>query len=651
MFFSFSLTMSPNLTAQDFNLDLVSNPSDGGCSNYNDVWGFRHSNGIEYAILGSNCGIVIYQLSGGGAATKIKSIAGVTSIWRDIKNYGDFVYVVTDQGQTFDGLMVVDMTTPTNSGITSSLYKPTIADMGAPNGSLQLDRAHNLYIDEDGYIYLAGASGSPAGNGVGQQSINGGGILILDADQDPSNPPLVGMGPSIYAHDVFVRNDMMFTSEIYLGQFSIYSLTKTSLGVSYSAQGAKTTEKLFTHNAWTNDDNSIVLTTDEKTGAAIEAFDISNPGSITKVGSYLPAGTADGDEIPHNVHVQGNFAIVSHYSEGVKVINISDPSNLVEVGAYDTNAGTSGFAGCWGAYPFLPSGLVLASDRDNGLFVFNPNYVAANYLKGKITNVAGDEVEDATITLIASPFDTEGLSNVDGDYKMGIVDQNSLPGNSSRSASNTVTVSVSAAGYQSQAIDVNLLPGQEVIQDFVLEEFALPVEILSFTGVADNCAHHLKWQVGSTLGHSHFELQVSANGNDFQTVRQLMPEDQTNFDQYEVTLTNELRDESFYRLMQVDLDGQTEFSKIVHISGACSDQFNGIRLFPNPTADWIKVEAGQSEIQSLEIYLHNGLLLKEKTVEAGNTTLSYSVAQLPSGVYFVAILTDQGRIVQKLFKE
>jgi len=55
----------------------------------------------------------------------------------------------------------------------------------------------------------------------------------------------------------------------------------------------------------------------------------------------------------------------------VQVFDISDPTNPVRIGFYDTFEGNDAFffAGNWGVYPYLPSGNILASDMQNGLFV------------------------------------------------------------------------------------------------------------------------------------------------------------------------------------------------------------------------------------------------------------------------------------------
>jgi len=644
----FSLVFALQVFGQtDYNLTLVDNPSDGGCSSYNDVWGFEHSNGNEFAILGSTCGTVIYQLSSSGNATKVTTIPGATSAWRDIKNYGNFVYVVADKGGTHDGLLVIDMTNPSAGGISHSFYEPKIQDNGSPTDTLILDRAHNLYIDDEGFIYLAGAAGSIVGDGVGQQRINNGGILIFNAATNATNPPLVGKGEAVYAHDVFERNNMMVASEIYVGAFTVYELSKspTSVTVTVSDQGSQTTGRLFTHNAWTNASNDVVLITDERSGAAIECYDISNPNQITKLDSYLPQDNTNGDEIPHNVHVMGDFAIASYYSEGVKVLNIKDPANVVEVAAYDTHTATSGFSGCWGAYPFLPSGYVLASDRSHGLFVLNPTYASASYLIGNVKDDSGALIDSAVIEILAFPFTRSDVTNVDGNYSMGVVSQPTT----ARAASNLVTVRASADGYEPQIVDVTLTPDGTVIQNFELLSVTLPIEISHFGGVAEGCDHKVTWQVGSLSGHSHFDLQVSTDGDDFQSVQTFFPSDQIAHLSYAAELNDQKSELHFYRLQQFDLDGTAEFSKIIQVAGDCHNGFSEFSLAPNPVQDVLEISS-DLEFDQVEIYSTTGSLMHSAALSEKTTRYPFATDRLPSGIYFVRISTSAGGLVKSFIK-
>jgi len=74
---------------------------------------------------------------------------------------------------------------------------------------------------------------------------------------------------------------------------------------------------------------------------------------------------------------------------------------MVEVGNYDTSDFSGGgFNGAWGVYPYLPSGNLLASDIEEGLFVLKPTYKKAGYLIGSVVDEeTGQEIVNASIQI------------------------------------------------------------------------------------------------------------------------------------------------------------------------------------------------------------------------------------------------------------
>ena len=68
--------------------------------------------------------------------------------------------------------------------------------------------------------------------------------------------------------------------------------------------------------------------------------------------------------------IDGDRLLVSHYTEGVYLLDIRNPEQPRVMGSYDTYTGASGgFSGAWGAYIFPASDLIVASDIQGGLFV------------------------------------------------------------------------------------------------------------------------------------------------------------------------------------------------------------------------------------------------------------------------------------------
>ena len=340
IFFSIQL-----FSQQSLNMDLVGNlPYSQGT---NDIWGYADGSS-EYALVGTVTGFSVVDVTNPSNPIELFFIEGSSSTWRDIKTWGKYAYVTTEAE---DGLLIVDL-----SDLSGQTYVYTQEFFLT---------SHNIYIDENGYAYIFGAD---TGNG---------GAIILDLTIDPMNPTIAGIFDDYYLHDGMVRGDTLWGSAIYAGVFSVIDVSDKS---NPSIMSSYPTSCQFTHNAWISDDNNYLFTTDETSGCYIGSYDVSDIYNIQEI-DLVQEWTGDGaygqqeDVIPHNTHVFGDYLVTSYYTSGVTIIDASDPFNLIEVAYYNTSPSSGGsFDGCWGAYPYLPSGLILATDQQEGLFVLHTPY-------------------------------------------------------------------------------------------------------------------------------------------------------------------------------------------------------------------------------------------------------------------------------------
>ena len=97
----------------------------------------------------------------------------------------------------------------------------------------------------------------------------------------------------------------------------------------------------------------------------------------------------------HNVYVRPgtNLVIISYYVDGTRILDISDPANPVEVGFYDTSNLIGLYDGNWGTYAYLPSGHIISSDRQTGLYIFSSALVEGSSLEWNscVTNASSDQ--------------------------------------------------------------------------------------------------------------------------------------------------------------------------------------------------------------------------------------------------------------------
>lgn len=459
----------------DFNLTPISNLTYS--QDLNDIWGYVDDTGVEYALVGTKTGTSIVSLADPANPNEVLFIPGATSIWRDLKTWGDFAYVTCDQGQ--DGLLIIDLSPLPAGTPTYQFWRP---ELTFNNDTDTLNKAHNLYIDESGYCYIAGSN------------ISSGETFILDVHTTPGTPIFKSATMAVYAHDAYTRGDTLWTSDINDGTFSVYDVSNKNSPTFLANQ---TTPRNFAHNAWISDNGQALFTTDEKQNAWIGSYDVSDLGNITEIDRWR---TPNPNTIPHNVHTFNNYLVISYYTDGLIVLDASRPDNLIEVGRYDTYSGASGsgFNGAWGAYPYLPSGLVLVSDINTGLHVLNPTYQRAGWLEGLITDQnTGANLFDVNVKIL-NTF-AEDNSKLSGLYKTGM------------GVSGTYMVEYKKAGYIPQTVQVTLTNGQVTTQNIQL----VPATAFTITGqVVDSVNQSMGISNAMVyMKSSLYEYSVTADAN------------------------------------------------------------------------------------------------------------------------------------------
>ncbi len=404
----------------------------GYAEDLSDIWGWTDPlSGDEYALVGVYDGFSIVDVSDPANPVEVQFIPGTPTIWRDVKTFGHYAYVTNEGG---GGLLIVDL-----SGL------PASAPTWTWTGGVGFSTAHNIFMDENGVAYLCGSNGSL-------------GTLFLDCAANPTNPPLLGSYTLRYVHDLYVRGDTMWTSEVYDGIFSVVDVTNKAAP---SVMATQSTTSDFTHNCWLSDDGATLFTTDEVSSANIDAYDVSDLGDIRRLDTWK--SNPGSGVIPHNAFVVGDFVVTAYYRDGVTITDATRPDNMILTGFYDTSPFSGdGFNGAWGVYPYFPSGLVVASDIEEGLFCLGVTYAQAAYLAGTVTDsLTGAPLAGATVEILAAPDTDPAGTDLFGGYATGTA----FPG--------SYTVRVSAFGYGSKEFPATaLVSGVETVLD--AELVALP---------------------------------------------------------------------------------------------------------------------------------------------------------------------------------
>ncbi len=358
----------------------------------NDIWGYTDPTGREYALVGLVNGVSIVDLgTANDVPVELFRVPGPSSIWRDLKTWDGFGYVVNE---TDSGLLVIDL---------RQLPRDITYQYVQTFGNQQLTTAHNLFIDEKGTGYLFGSNLE-----------NGGAMMIDLTGSDRFAPALLGFYRDGYIHDGYVRGDTMWAAEIYNGFISVVDVQDKATP---RILATFDTPDRFAHNCWLSDDGQYLITTDERPNGSIGIYDVSDLSDITRTDTYLR--DRGSGLIPHNTYWLGDYIITSYYRQGVTIVEATKPDNVVETGWFDTSpvAAGQGFEGCWGVFPYLSSGRIIASDREQGLFVLDPSFMRAARLEGVVTDQQGQPLPGAIVTVEATPgFDQTDIS---GHYATG----------------------------------------------------------------------------------------------------------------------------------------------------------------------------------------------------------------------------------------
>jgi choice-of-anchor B domain-containing protein len=296
-------------------------------------WGYTAPGGRRFALTGTSLGLSIVEVTDPEQPRNVGVVPGTVNQWREVRTYAGYAYVTTEANT---GLDIVDLRNPDQP-------------RKVRTWSRTFTSAHSLWIDEErGLLYAHGTAT---------------GMHVLDLASNPEDPNEVGRFTDFYIHDSYGRGTRLYAAAINGGFLAILDVSDPGdiTEVTRFATGGQ-----FTHNAWLTRDGRYLFTTDERISRPIEGWDLGDPLEPVKVSEYIGApGT-----IPHNVIVDGDRLLLSHYTEGVHLLDVTDPRRPDLLGFYDTYPGQTGqFAGAWGAYIFPGTDLIVVSDIQGGLFV------------------------------------------------------------------------------------------------------------------------------------------------------------------------------------------------------------------------------------------------------------------------------------------
>ncbi len=379
-----------------------------------DCWGYVSPSGREYALMGVSGGTAYVEVTNPINPQVIKVTSGPVSLWQDVAVIGNYAYSVSEGGQ---GIRVDDMS-QIDAGIVTKVQNKTQQGHSSSHTILQ--------NTDSGYLYLCGTN------------VNNGGLTAVST-ANPADPIFAGAWTLRYVHETQV---VTYTSGPYAGKeiaflytgggvfggfgFDIVDVTDKSQMNNPSKHLAAYQYPLagYGHQGWTTPDMKYIYLDDEGDEYAgwvnqitTRVFDISNLSNPLQVATFSNGRKS----IDHNQYVKGKYLYQANYRSGLAVFDTTSKLSPTQVAWFDTYAPDDNpqFNSLWGNYPFLPSGIVIGSDIEQGMFIWQvdvgslnfsypngvPTTLAANTATPLVVKVTGDDatsLKSGTVVLHAA---------------------------------------------------------------------------------------------------------------------------------------------------------------------------------------------------------------------------------------------------------
>lgn len=351
----------------------------------NDIWGWTdEESGREFALVGRVDGTSFVEITDPlnpvYLGTLQRTEGSPSASWRDMKVYKNFAYIVAD-GAGNHGVQIFDLTQLKN------VVNPPVEFQESAHYD-GIASAHNIVINENsGFAYTVG-------NSSGGETCGGGShILDLSIPLEPTFAGCFGHEGTGNANTGYTHDAMCVTYDgpdsEHLNKEICFSSNENALSIAdlsnkenpVALSKAEYPNVGYTHQGWITDDHKYFYSNDEtdELSGNVEltrtlVWDISDLDDPVLLKEHM--GTTAATD--HNLYIRGSFMYQSNYAAGLRILDISDPSNPIEVAYFDTtptNENVPGFKGSWSNYPYFQSGTLIVTSRNEGLFLLKKREV------------------------------------------------------------------------------------------------------------------------------------------------------------------------------------------------------------------------------------------------------------------------------------
>ncbi len=180
---------------------------------------------------------------------------------------------------------------------------------------------------------------------------------------------------------------------------------------------------------------------------------------------------------------------------------------------------------------------------------------------------------------------------------------------------------------------------------------ALPVEWGQVSGNACGESNCLTWETLQEKNTSHFTVERSYDGQEWTPVGDEVAAQgfSTESNTYQLSDAAFMRERSFYRIKQVDLDGSMDYSETIRIDN--HSLRNKLVPYPNPTVDRVRFYSAE-EVLMIQVTSHDARVNTRADFEQIDQNIyELDFSQMQNSHYVITVVTKDSRKTHKIIKK
>ena len=201
------------------------------------------------------------------------------------------------------------------------------------------------------------------------------------------------------------------------------------------------------------------------------------------------------------------------------------------------------------------------------------------------------------------------------------------------------------------------VPNTNIITEAEIETITFPVEYLFFEVEARGEGAYLFWATATEQNNKGFEVQYSADGSLFATLGWVDGHGNSQqMEEYEFVTPTLSNGRHFFRLKQIDLDGQFSFSPQVALNFMGAQQYGELTFGPNPFSDRGTVRLNLLQDADADVALFNIQGVQIRTLHSGQLragqdySFELNGSSLAPGYYFIRVQGTEFQLSEKIVK-